>query len=57
MKYRTEYLKNSHVNLRSLPSVDIFNNVQAIDTYLDYLWRHLIKMNISKVISVWREKN
>ena len=25
-------------------------------THLNYLWRHLITMNISKVISGWREK-
>lgn len=56
VEYRTEYLKMSHVNLCSLPSVDIFDNVQTTNTYLNYLWRHLITMNISKVISGWREK-
>ena len=37
VEYRTEYLKMSHVNLCSLPSVDIFDNVQTINTYLNYL--------------------
>lgn len=32
VEYRTEYLKISHVNLCSLPIVDIFDNVQTINT-------------------------